>query len=42
VPVVILIGLALAFWLKTKRPETYAALGEEPTNEEEEENLVSS
>jgi hypothetical protein len=37
---VILIGSALAFWLKTQRPEVYATLGEEPTNEEE--DLVSS
>jgi amino acid transporter len=40
VPVVILLGSVLVFWLKTRRPETYAALGEEPTSEEE--DLVSS
>jgi len=46
VPIVIVIGLVLAWWLKAKRPEAYAALGAEPDVLEqatqEENDLVNS
>ena len=42
VPAMIATGLALALWLRTRRPHVYARIGAEPADLKEEEELVHS